>query len=184
MNKEIIKLVDMALDDGVLTEKEREILLRKAVNMGLDIDEFEMYLENRLGKMNQVQQKEQEVSDRADNITKIFAIEKRQKERKSEENKQRQKENAELKEILEVQIPGSLELREWWNDLYKEEKKNLRQAIDAPTGLLGGFKPDENQLTEMYFVETSEYNQKEHDKRRKQIEKERKQRKKRRTRTI
>ena len=128
MNKEMVKLVDMALDDGVLTEKEREILLRKAVNLGLDIDEFEMYLENRLGKMNQVQQKEQNVADRADNITQIFEIEKQRKERKAEDNKLRQKENSELKEILEIKTPGSLELREWWSNLYKDEKKNLRQA--------------------------------------------------------
>lgn len=176
MNKEIIKLVDMALDDGVLTDKEREILLRKAANLGLDIDEFEMYLENRLGKMGQVQQKEQEFSNRADNVTKIFEIEKRQKERKAVENNLRKKENAELKEILEVNIPGPLELREWWSDLFKDEKKNLRQAIGASTGLLGGFKPDEEQLAEMFFIEASEYNQKEHDKRKKQIDEERKER--------
>ena len=38
----------MALADGQVTEKEREIILRKAEKIGLDIDEVEMYLENML----------------------------------------------------------------------------------------------------------------------------------------
>lgn len=176
MNKEIIKLVGIALEDGILTEKERQIILRKAANLGLDVDEVEMYLENCLGKLNQVQEKEQEVAGRAENLNKIFELEKRQKERKIEENKLIKNENEELKEILEVKLPGSLELREWWNNLFKDEKKNLRQAIDASTNLLGRFNPDEDQLMEMYYLEANENNQKEHGKRKKEIDKDRKKR--------
>lgn len=45
MHPEIDKLIDMALADGQVTEKEREIILRKAEKLGLDYDEVEMYLE-------------------------------------------------------------------------------------------------------------------------------------------
>jgi len=176
MHAEIIKLVDIALNDGVLTDKEREILLRKANSLGLDLDEFEMYLENRLGKLNKVQQKDQEIVDRSESLNRVFEIEKRQKERKLEENKIVQKENEELKQILEIRVLGSLELRQWWNSLIKEEQKDLRQAINASTNLIGRFNPSEEQLAEMYVVETTENNQREYDKRRKQIEDDRKRR--------
>lgn len=52
MNPEIEKLINMALADGQVTDKEREIILRKAEKLGLDVDEVEMYLEGRLGSSN------------------------------------------------------------------------------------------------------------------------------------
>lgn len=48
MNPEIEKLVEMALADRQVTDKEREIILRKAEKLCLDVDEVEMYLENRI----------------------------------------------------------------------------------------------------------------------------------------
>ena len=51
MHPEIEKLIDMALVDGQVTDKEREIILRKAEKLGLDIDEVEMYLESNFGNL-------------------------------------------------------------------------------------------------------------------------------------
>jgi hypothetical protein len=48
MKPELEKLVDMALADKVLTEKERQVLFKKAQEMGIDLDEFEVYLDGRL----------------------------------------------------------------------------------------------------------------------------------------
>ena len=48
MNPEIEKLIKMALADGQVTDKEREIILRKAEKLGLDGDEVEMYLEGSI----------------------------------------------------------------------------------------------------------------------------------------
>jgi hypothetical protein len=48
MHPEIEKLIDLALADGEVTEKERGIILRKAVSLGLDIDEVEMILDGRI----------------------------------------------------------------------------------------------------------------------------------------
>jgi hypothetical protein len=42
------KLIDIALADGILTEKKRQILFRKAESLGIDLDEFEMVLEARI----------------------------------------------------------------------------------------------------------------------------------------
>ena len=52
MNPEIEKLIEMAIADGQVTDKEREIILRKAEKSGIDVDEMEMYLEGRLGSSN------------------------------------------------------------------------------------------------------------------------------------
>ena len=42
------KLIEIALEDGVLTDKERSVLFKKAQSLGIDSDEFEMVLESRL----------------------------------------------------------------------------------------------------------------------------------------
>lgn len=41
-------LIEMALADGELTEKEKQVLFKKAEAMGIDLDEFEMVLDARL----------------------------------------------------------------------------------------------------------------------------------------
>lgn len=47
-NEEIELLISAALADGVLTEKEKQILFKKAQSVGIDLDEFEMVLDARL----------------------------------------------------------------------------------------------------------------------------------------
>lgn len=49
-NEKLEALISAALADGVLTEKEKQVLLKKAEAMGIDLDEFEMVLEGRLAK--------------------------------------------------------------------------------------------------------------------------------------
>ena len=52
-SKELEELIDAALADGVLTEKEKQILLKKAKAQGIDLDEFEMVLDARALKAQQ-----------------------------------------------------------------------------------------------------------------------------------
>ena len=47
-NDQLDKLIEMALMDGELTEKEKQILFKKAEIFGVDLDEFEMVLEAKL----------------------------------------------------------------------------------------------------------------------------------------
>ena len=55
MNSEIEKLIELALADGVVTEKERATILRKAESLGVDKDEVEMTLDAKLHlKQNEV----------------------------------------------------------------------------------------------------------------------------------
>lgn len=57
MYSEIIEeLIDAALADGVLTDKERAVLKRRAVSEGIDPDEFDMVLDARLARMQKSQQ--------------------------------------------------------------------------------------------------------------------------------
>lgn len=55
-DQELEKLIDMALADGELTEKEKQVLFKKAQAKGIDLDEFEMVLDARLYKAKQQQQ--------------------------------------------------------------------------------------------------------------------------------
>ena len=47
-NEQLEKLIEMALMDGELTEKEKQVLFKKAESMEIDLDEFEMVLDARL----------------------------------------------------------------------------------------------------------------------------------------
>ena len=51
-NEQIEALISAALADGMLTEKEKQILFKKAQAQGIDLDEFEMVLDARVFKMN------------------------------------------------------------------------------------------------------------------------------------
>ena len=49
-NEKLEALITAALADGVLTEKEKQILFKKAEAMGIDRDESELVLDGRLAK--------------------------------------------------------------------------------------------------------------------------------------
>lgn len=46
-NQELESLMDTLLEDGVLTDKKKEILLKKAQSYSVDLDEFELVIEAR-----------------------------------------------------------------------------------------------------------------------------------------
>ena len=67
-SEEIEKLIKFALVDGNVSEKEREILVRKAVESGIDKDEFEMVLDARIyeaNKNSKTQQERPQVTEKA-----------------------------------------------------------------------------------------------------------------------
>jgi hypothetical protein len=52
-NEQIENLINLALADGQLTEKEKQILFKKAESAGIDLDEFEMVLDAKLFEKQQ-----------------------------------------------------------------------------------------------------------------------------------
>ena len=58
-NEKIEQLINAALADGVLTEKEKQVLFKRAQEQGIDLDEFEMVLDARLVEL---QKAEKEIS--------------------------------------------------------------------------------------------------------------------------
>lgn len=60
MHPEIEKLIDLALADGQVTEKERNVILKKASELGVDIDEVEMTLDGRLHQLEATKPKQKE----------------------------------------------------------------------------------------------------------------------------
>ena len=51
MNPELENLVQIALNDGVLTDKEKVIIIQKVQQLGIDMDEFEMELQGFLSQI-------------------------------------------------------------------------------------------------------------------------------------
>ena len=60
MHPEIEKLIDLALADGQVTEKERNVILKKAAELGVDTDEVELVLDGRLHQLEASKPKEKE----------------------------------------------------------------------------------------------------------------------------
>jgi hypothetical protein len=65
-NEQLEKLIELALMDGVVTDKEREVLFKKAQEMGVDLDEFGMVLDARLFE----KQKQGAPTQKKDNVIK------------------------------------------------------------------------------------------------------------------
>lgn len=55
MHQQIENLIDLALADGEVTEKERAIILRKAESLGEEIDEVEMILDGKIALLRKEQ---------------------------------------------------------------------------------------------------------------------------------
>lgn len=53
MNAELEKLIELVVADGQVTEKERSFVIKKAIELGIDTDEAEIYLDGRLHQVNQ-----------------------------------------------------------------------------------------------------------------------------------
>ena len=60
MHLEIEKLIDLALADGQITEKERNVILKKAAELGVDADEVEMTLDGKLHQLEASKPKQKE----------------------------------------------------------------------------------------------------------------------------
>ena len=54
-NEQLESLIEMALVDGQITDKERSVLIKKAESFGIDLDEFEMVLDARLFEKQKTQ---------------------------------------------------------------------------------------------------------------------------------
>ena len=60
MHQEIEKLIDLILADGQITEKERNVLFKKAHVLGVDADEVEIILDGKLHQLEANKPKEKE----------------------------------------------------------------------------------------------------------------------------
>ena len=75
-NDQLDKLIEMALMDGELTEKEKQILFKKAETFGVDLDEFEMVLEAKLFEKKKSINKEQSATTASPKSNKLGDIRK------------------------------------------------------------------------------------------------------------
>ena len=65
MHPEIEKLIDLAIADGQITEKERNVILKKAIELGEDTDEVVMILD---GKLHQLEASKPKLKEKVGNI--------------------------------------------------------------------------------------------------------------------
>lgn len=56
-SKQLKDLIEIAIEDGKLDEKEKDVLFKRAQSEGVSSDEFEMYLNSRLNEIQKKQEK-------------------------------------------------------------------------------------------------------------------------------
>lgn len=61
-SKEMEDLIKITLQDGVLTDQEKNVLIKRAQKEGIDIDELDVYIQSLLQERQQKQQKEAEAA--------------------------------------------------------------------------------------------------------------------------
>lgn len=61
-SKELEELMAVAIDSGELSDKKRQILIKRAISEGIDVDEFEMVLDHRLAMIQKELGKSQDIS--------------------------------------------------------------------------------------------------------------------------
>jgi hypothetical protein len=69
-NSTLESLIEMALADGDLTEKEKQVLFKRAQSQGIDLDEFEMVLDARLYERRKQLQSTQRASSTTESAPK------------------------------------------------------------------------------------------------------------------
>jgi F0F1-type ATP synthase membrane subunit b/b' len=79
MNEQLVKFIELCLIDGVLTEKEREVIFRKSKELGVPIDECEIILEGlqhkfKISKPNKIE--DFNIDNSIDNQEEIIKIKK------------------------------------------------------------------------------------------------------------
>lgn len=65
-NTQMESLIELSLSNGELTDKKRQILLRKAEALGIDLDEFEMNLELRVEAIRETAEKRRPLKTMSD----------------------------------------------------------------------------------------------------------------------
>ena len=60
MDEQLIKFIELCLADGVITDKEREVIFRKAKKLGVDEDECEILIDSFTQRINKVSPNEKQ----------------------------------------------------------------------------------------------------------------------------
>jgi len=65
MNSDLIRFIELCLADGVISDKEREVIFRKANSLGVEEDECEIILEGMLtqtkNRFNPIQEEDRPI---------------------------------------------------------------------------------------------------------------------------
>lgn len=67
-SKEMEALIEATLQDGVLTDQEKAVLVKRAQKEGIDIDELDIYIQSIMQKRHQAEAEEDAKADRATKI--------------------------------------------------------------------------------------------------------------------
>lgn len=67
-SKEMEALIEATLQDGVLTDQEKAVLVKRAQREGIDVDELDVYIQSLLQKRHQAEAAQEAYEDRASKI--------------------------------------------------------------------------------------------------------------------
>ena len=71
-SKEMESLIEATLQDGVLTDQEKAVLVKRATKEGIDVDELDIYIQSLLQKRHQKEAEEDALNDRESKVGSIM----------------------------------------------------------------------------------------------------------------
>ena len=70
-SKEMEELIKATLEDGVLTDQEKAVLIKRAQKEGIDVDELDVYIQSLLQKRHRSEAENDAIEDRKSKIGSI-----------------------------------------------------------------------------------------------------------------
>jgi hypothetical protein len=132
MNEQLVKFIKLCLVDGIITNKEREVIFRKSKELGIPDDECEIILEGMKSKYNLSNKKKSELEK--DNEDEIYDSEKIDINTRELLN-----EYSELTEIkkrkLNTLLEKSSSIEKFWSNLNRFKKLSVEEVNKIKSNL-------------------------------------------------
>lgn len=149
---ELESLINAALADGIVTEKEKQILFKKAQSMGMGLDEFEMRLDARLFQLKKAQEesakeerlKKEEREKEERERTKMEKLKKEEEERERTKKERLEKEEAKIAALSSQILENRIE------QIKQEAKQRIEELESEEAGIVKVKKDAERE--EMNYV--------------------------------
>ena len=152
-SEELKQLIDAAVTDGKVTEKEMKVIARRAKAEGVDMDELEIYIDSCIQKKSMEGSEWNQVADRLEKAKKINAQERAERRKyMAQERAARRAFRAEHPEDFENTLKSIANVASETVSGFASGEINIGGAADIAKTLFEFIKPKTNFITHKRYL--------------------------------